>query len=171
MDLERCGTSFAPDMDALTRELMTSKHRGGLIISPADNQNGFEVAEYAASEEDIKDSGVTVDDLWECTKEHYGLTAVTGLFSTVAIPIEKVKLGHRVHPGASKYTNITRHVGLKFFPRTNLKAGTAPANVAKRVFGTTRVFGIVGRAIPFLAVGIAVFDVISIGQCVYGKQK
>lgn len=93
------------------------------------------------------------------------------LFLTAAIPIEKIKLGHRVHPGASKYTNITSHVGLRFFPRTNLKVGTALANVAKRVFGTTRVFGIVGRAIPFLAVGIAVFDAISIGQCVYQKQK
>lgn len=62
MDLERCGTSFNPDMGALSWKLMTSKHRGGLIIAPADNQNGFEIIEYAASEEDIKNDGITVND-------------------------------------------------------------------------------------------------------------
>ncbi len=43
------------------------------------------------------------------------------------------------------------------------------ANAAKSTFGTIRVFGIIGRALPFAAVGLAVFDVISIGQCVYKK--
>lgn len=44
------------------------------------------------------------------------------------------------------------------------------ARVANKVFGTARVFGIIGRALPFAAVGLAVFDVISIGQCVYNKR-
>ncbi len=45
------------------------------------------------------------------------------------------------------------------------------ANAAKRVFGTTRFFGVIGRALPFSAVGLAMFDAISIGQCVYKKNN
>ena len=83
----------------------------------------------------------------------------------------KIKLGYRVHPGASQYTNLSSHMGLKFFPRTNLRSGSVSATAAKKVFGTTRVFGIIGRALPFAAVGLAVFDAISIGQCVYKKNN
>lgn len=136
---------------------------------PSNNENGFEIVKYSASDAGIKDDAVTVDDLWECTKEHYGLTAATGLFSTASIPIKKIKLGHKVALGSSKYTNLSSHIGWKFFPRTTLKSGSISANVAKRTFGTIRVFGIIGRALPFAAVGLAVFDVISIGQCVYKK--
>ncbi len=170
-DLKICGTTFNPDATRLASELMLSKHYGGTIVLPSGNDKGFELIKYTADKTDIKDDGVTVDDFWECTKEHYGLTAVTGLFSTAAIPIKKVTLGHKVYAGASPYTNLTSHVGLKFFPRTNLKSGTMIANAAKKTFGTIRLFGVVGRALPFAAIGFAVFDVISIGKCVYEKNK
>ena len=170
-ELNFCGTDFDPDISELAWELVMSKHKGGTIILPANNDRGFDIQTYGASVVDIKNDGVTVDDLWNCTKEHYGLTAVTGIFSTAAIPIKKVTLGYKVYPGASPYTNISSHIGLKFFPRTNLRTGSVAANAAKATFGTIRVFGIVGRALPFAAVGLAVFDIISIGQCVYEKNK
>ncbi len=170
-DLKFCGADFNPNVSLLAWELLISKRYGGTIILPSSNEKGFEIVKYSASEADIKDDGVTVDDLWECTKEHYGLTAATGVIGAASIPIRKIKLGHRLHPGASKYTNLSSHIGLKFFPRTNLRSGSVSATTAKRIFGTTRVFGIIGRALPFAAVGLAVFDAISIGQCVYKKNN
>ena len=169
MDLRICNTTFNPNVGALMGELHRTTHYGGTIILPSSNKNGFETVEYSALDVEIKDDGITVDDLWECTKEHYGLTAAAGIIGAASIPIKKIKLGHLVHPGASKYTNLSSHFGWKFFPRTTLQSGSVSANVAKRVFGTTRVFGIIGRAVPFAAVGLAVFDAISIGQCVYKK--
>ncbi len=138
---------------------------------PSSNEKGFEIVKYSALDVEVKDDGVTVDDLWECTKEHYGLTAATGVIGAASIPIKKIKLDYRVHPGASEYTSLSSHIGLKFSPRTNFRSGSASANAAKRVFGMTRVFGIIGRALPFSAVGLAVFDAISIGQCVYKKNN
>jgi len=171
-ELNFCGTDFDPDVSELAWELVKTKHKGGTIILPSNNDKGFDIQTYAASTADIKkNDGVTVDDLWDCTKEHYGLIATTSIFSTAAIPIKKITLGYKVYPGASPYTNISSHIGLKFFPRTNLRTGSVAANAAKATFGTIRVFRIVGRALPFAAVGLAVFDVISIGQCVYEKNK
>jgi len=170
MDLKFCGVPFNPDIGLLLGELHRTTGYGGSIILPSSNEKGFEIVEYSASEADIKDNSVTVDDLWKCTKEHYGLTVAAGVIGAANIPIKKIKLGHIVYPGTSKYTNLSSHVGLKFFPRTNLRSGSVSANSAKRIFGTTRVFGIIGRALPFAAVGLAVFDAISIGQCVYKKN-
>jgi len=170
-ELNVCGTDFNPNINSLAWELMISKHYGGTVFLPSSNEKGFEIVKYSSSEANIKDNGVTVDDLWECTKEHYGLMAATGLFATASIPLNKIKLGYMVPPGVSKYTSLSSHIGVKFFPRTNLRSGSVSANAARRVFGTTRVFGIIGRALPFAAVGLAVFDAISIGQCVYKKNN
>ena len=171
MDLKFCGSDFNPNINELAWELMISRHYGGAIFLPSSNEKGFEMVKYSALDVEVRDNGVTVDDLWECTKEHYGLTAATGIIGAASIPIKKIKLGYGVHGSASKYTNLSSHIGLKFFPRINLRPGSVPANTAKRVFGTTRVFGIIGRALPFAAVGLAVFDAISIGQCVYKKNN
>jgi len=132
-------------------------------------KKGFEIVKYSSSVADIKDDGITVDELWDCTKEHYGLTAAAGIVGATSIPIKKIKLGYRVAPGSSKYTNLSSHIGVKFFPRAILRSGSTSAKVAKATFGTIRVFGIIGRALPFAAIGLAVYDVISIGQCVYKK--
>ena len=171
MDLRICGTTFAPNIGALMGELHRTTHYGGTIILPSSNKNGFETVKYISSVADIKDDGVTVDDLWSCTKEHYGLTAATGIIGAASIPIKKIKLGYWVAPGASKYTNLTSHIGYKFFPRARLRAGSVSARVTKSAFGTIRVFGVIGRVLPFAAVGLAVFDIISIGQCVYKKNN
>lgn len=60
---------------------------------------------------------------------------------------------------------------LKFFSMTKLPHGSVAARVAKSTFGTIRVFGIVGRALPFVAVGLAVFDAVSIGMCAYEARN
>lgn len=169
MDLRFCGADFNPNVGVLAAELIHSKHHGGTIILPSSNEKGFEITKYSSSVTDIKDDGVTVDDLWDCTKEHYGLTASAGIIGAASIPIKKIKLGYWVAPGASQYTNLTSHFGYKFFPRAKLRAGSISARVTKSAFGTIRVFGVIGRALPFAAVGLAVFDIISIGQCVYKK--
>jgi len=170
MDLKFCGTDFSPNLSELVTELIHLKPHGGIIILPSSNEKGFEITKYSYSVTDIRDDDVTVDDLWNCTKKHYGLTAVAGIMGAASIPIKKIKLGHKVAFGSSQYTNLTSHYGNKFFPRARLRSGSATARVAKATFGTIRVFGIIGRALPFAAVGLAVFDVISIGQCVYKKQ-
>ncbi len=169
-DLNFCGTDFNPDASSLVWELLISKHYGGIIFLPSSNEKGFEMIKYTSSVANIKDDSVTVDHLWDCTKEHYGLIAATGIIGAASIPIKKMKLGYGfVPPGASQYTNISSHIGIKFFPRAVLRSGSTSAKVAKSTFGTIRVFGIIGRALPFAAVGLAVYDIISIGQCVYKK--
>lgn len=168
-ELNFCRTDFNPDVGSLKWELLISKRYGGTIILPSSNEKGFEIVKYSSSVADIKDDSVTVDDLWDCTKEHYGLTAATGIIGAASIPIKKIKLGYRVARNSSPYTNLTSHIGVKFFPRAILRSGSTSANAAKATFGTIRVFGIIGRALPFAAIGLAVYDIISIGQCVYKK--
>jgi hypothetical protein len=112
----------------------------------------------------------TLEDLWNCTKEHYGLTAATVITGAAGIPLPKLIFGARVHPGASKMTNLSSFVGWKFFPRTLIRQPTA-ARLAKSTFGTVRVFGVIGRGIPFVAAGLAIFDLVSIGLCAYEARN
>lgn len=108
----------------------------------------------------------TFDELWKCTQQHYGLTAATALTGTAGIPISKIAVGTWVHVGSSKTTNLASLIGMRFFPRTLIRQQTV-ARMAKATFGTVRVFGIIGRGIPFVAAGLAIFDLISIGKCAY----
>jgi hypothetical protein len=112
----------------------------------------------------------TVEALWNCTKEHYGLTAAAAIVSTAGIPINKTAVGTWVHTGSSKTTNIASLVGMRFFPRTLIRQPTV-ARMAKATFGTVRVFGVIGRGIPFVAAGLAVFDLVSIGLCAYEARN
>jgi hypothetical protein len=105
----------------------------------------------------------TFDELWKCTQQHYGLTAA-------GIPINKIAVGTWVHVGSSKTTNLASLIGMRFFPRTLIRQPTV-ARMAKATFGTVRVFGIIGRGIPFVAAGLAVFDLISIGKCAYEARN
>lgn len=108
----------------------------------------------------------TLDELWKCTQQHYGLTAATVITGAAGIPISKIAVGTWVHAGSSKTTNLASLIGMRFFPRTLIRQPTM-ARMAKATFGTVRVFGIIGRGIPFVAAGLAVFDLISIGKCAY----
>jgi len=169
MDLEFCGIDFNSDVNSLAWEILISRHYGGTIFLPSSNEEGFEVVNYSFSLADIKDDGVTVDALWDCAKEHYGLTTSAGIIGAASIPIKKITLGYYVAPKSNIYTNLSSHIGVKFFPRAVLRSGSTSEKSAKATFGTIRVFGIIGRALPFTAIGLAVYDVISIGQCVYKK--
>ena len=112
----------------------------------------------------------TFDELWKCTKQHYGLTTATLLTGAAGIPISKIAVGTWVQVGSSKTTNLASLIGMRFFPRTLIRQPTV-ARMAKATFGTVRVFGIIGRGIPFVAAGLAVFDLISIGKCAYEARN
>lgn len=112
----------------------------------------------------------TFETLWACTKEHYGLTTATAVAAASGIPISKTAVGTWVHAGSSKTTNLASLIGMRFFPRTLIKQPTV-AKVAKATFGTIRVFGVIGRGIPFVAAGLAVFDLVSIGLCAYEAKN
>lgn len=114
--------------------------------------------------------GTTIEDLWKCTQEHYGLTAATAITAVAGIPISKISVGAWVQVGLSKTTNITSYIGWRFFPRTLIRNPTV-AKMAKATFGTVRVFGIIGRGIPFVAAGLAVIDIVSIGKCAYEARN
>jgi len=117
-----------------------------------------------------KAPSTTTEDLWKCTQEHYGLTAATVVTASAGIPISKIAVGTWVHVGSSKTTNLASLIGMRFFPRTLIRQPTM-ARMAKATFGTVRVFGIIGRGIPFVAAGLAVFDLISIGKCAYEARN
>lgn len=119
---------------------------------------------------DSKAPNTTTEDLWKCTQEHYGLTAATVVTASAGIPISKIAVGTWVHVGSSKTTNLASLIGMRFFPRTLIRQSTM-ARMAKATFGTVRVFGIIGRGIPFVAAGLAVFDLISIGKCAYEARN
>ncbi|WP_211452912.1 hypothetical protein [Collimonas antrihumi] len=112
---------------------------------------------------DVQIPDMTIDDLWSCAKDHYGITALATLSGAAGIPISKLKRGYFVSHGSSKTTNVISHYGYKFFPRAFVPSSMAKS--ARALFGTKRVFGIVGRSMPFVAVGFAVYDVVSIGMC------
>ena len=120
---------------------------------------------------DVPSLDITVDDLWVCAQEHYGLTAAAVAAGVGGIPLSKLRLGYFVAPNSSKYVSLTSHLGHKFFPMATLPHRSAAARVARSAFGTIRVFGIIGRAAPFVAIGLAVYDAISIGMCAYEERN
>lgn len=152
---------------------MSSGTSGVLALPSANgqkiNRQGYDLVKLSAP--DAPSLEITVDDFWACAKDHYGLTAVTAMAGVGGVPISKLRLGHPIHPRSSKYTNLISHYGHKFFPMATLSHGSTAARVAKNTFGTIRIFGIVGRALPFVTVGLAVYDVISIGMCVYEERN
>lgn len=143
-----------------------------LILPPQSWVNGGPGLEVISGMRiaDTTLADTTFETLWNCTKEHYGLTVATAIVSTAGIPISKTAVGTWVHTGSSKTTNIASLVGMRFFPRTLIRQPTV-ARMAKATFGTVRVFGVIGRGIPFVAAGLAVFDLVSIGLCVYEAKN
>ena len=171
--INRRGVVFNPSIGRLITDLSLSPGLSGVIALPPENERrsnqGYDLVKLPAP--DVPSLDITVGDLWMCAKEHYGLTAATAAVGVGGVPVSKLRLGHRIQPGSSKYTNLVSHFGLKFFPMTTLPRGSTAARVAKSTFGTIRVFGIVGRAMPFVAVGLAVYDAISIGMCAYEERN
>jgi len=171
--MNQLGTPFAPYQVRLIADLGMSSELSGVIALPPGRESvqplgGYQLVKFAAPQPQANE--LTVDDLWKCAKEHYGLTASAAITGIGGIPINKMHLGHFVMPGSSQYTNLVSHYGHKFFPMAMLPRGSAVARLAKSAFGTIRIFGIVGRTLPFVAMGLAVYDVISIGMCAYEER-
>ncbi|MDN7698346.1 hypothetical protein R0290_03450 [Burkholderia semiarida] len=162
---------FRPDLSRLFVDL--SRHPGNvgaIVVAPAENHAGYEVLSFSPSSELPEPEASLGVDLWECAKDHYGLTGSAVLTGVAGMPIHKKLLGHMVHPRASKYTNIVSSVGLKFFPRLVLPSGSMAARLARKTLGTIRVFGVVGRASGYGAIALGVIDAVVIGKCAYDAR-
>ena len=168
-ELNRSGLLFNPNSVTLATDFILPANYSGVLVLPANNKNGYEI--LLSITPAIQIPNTTFENLWECTKEHYGITVVTALAGAGSIPIDKIKLGYWVAPNSSTTTNISSHLGVRFFPRAKLPHGSQIAKVAKATFGTVRVFGIIGRAMPFVGIGLAVFDMVSISLCAYEAQN
>lgn len=172
LELKRYGVSLGSHSQvafSLQSSMMTSCP--GTLILPSQSWTtgaiGHEIITGIRTQSTVPDT--TVEMLWNCTKEHYGLTIATTLTAAAGIPISKTAVGAWVHAGSSRTTNIASLIGMRFFPRTLIRQPTV-AKLAKATFGTVRVFGVIGRGIPFVAAGLAVFDLVSIGLCAYEAQ-
>lgn len=168
------GGDFNPHQTKLVADFHLSSGPGGIVALQTDHQNSIARRDYELVKlptPATSADGISATSLWECAKEHYGLTAATVVTGAGGVPIKKLQLGYPVVMGSSKYTNLVSHFGLKFFPMATLPRGSAVANMAKSAFGTIRVFGVVGRAMPFVAIGLAIFDAVSIGMCAYEERR
>jgi len=173
-ELNRQGTNFKPNISSLVADFSISLSSSGVMAFAPENaqrekSQGYDLVKLSAP--DVSHADITVSDIWECAKEHYGLTAGVAITGASGIPISKLRLGYPVVQGSSKYTNLASHFGHKFFPMATLPHGSVMATVAKKAFGTIRIFGIVGRGLPFAAIGLAAFDAISIGMCAYEHRN
>jgi hypothetical protein len=140
----------------------------GIIVVPAKTPVGYEVVTYTPPdgfEESVSSIG---EDLWECTTEHYGLHGVVALLGRGGLPIKKKSLGHQVSLGAGEYTNRISSYGVKHYPRLLLP--NPMGRFAKKIFGTARVFGVIGRASGVGAIALGVIDAAIIGKCLYDAR-
>ncbi len=171
-ELQRNGIDLGPTSSIAFHlgNTMTSCPAVMVLPNSPDLTNGGSFHLLRAIHAEPGAPNTTVDDLWRCTQEHYGLTAATVITAAAGIPISKIAVGTWVHAGSSSTTNLASLIGMRFFPRTLIRQPTV-ARMAKATFGTVRVFGIIGRGIPFVAVGLAVFDLISIGKCAYEARN
>ena len=145
------------------------------LVTPANNAKGYEIA-HAEGSFELDDTGLNEEgrtllaDTWFCIKEHYGLSTATAVATGLQMPIKKKILGHSPVLGSGDYTNLISHAGHKIKPFTVLKPGPT-AQAFKSIFGTTRIFGIIGRAMPFTALSLAIVDIAAISYCTYEKNQ
>lgn len=95
----------------------------------------------------------------------YGLAdlAFRGGVGALATPIPKAWFGVPTVMGASRNTNLLSYFGFAN-PAIDYRIST-------RILGTTRVFGIAGRAMPFIGTGIMVYDAGAISMCTYNCMQ
>jgi hypothetical protein len=100
--------------------------------------------------------------LASCAADQYGLTSllVRGGVGLAATPIPKSLIGVPTLPGSSKFTNPLSYIGF-LNPSLDVR-------LPVRILGTTRLFGIAGRAVPFIGEGLLLYDAASIGICTIG---
>jgi hypothetical protein len=163
--------AFRPDQSRLLLDLGgLSSNASGIIAIPSKRPGGYDALTFSplsSFSDSIAEIGT---DLWECAKEHYGLTGSMMLAGAGGMPVKKAFFGQRVILGSSQYTNIISNLGVKFFPRLLLPQGTAAARIAKKTLGTVRVFGVIGRVSGYGAVALGVIDAVVIGKCAYDAR-
>ncbi len=71
------------------------------------------------------------------------------------LPVPKSQVGFKVAMGASETTNVTSTVGQKLF---------RGAKLPFKLFGTKRIFGMAGRASPWVAAAMAGYDIYRIAE-------
>ncbi len=100
-----------------------------------------------------------------CAADHYGLTALAGGAGVLGIPVPKSWLGLAPgFAGASENTSVAGAIGFKLF-------GAAEPRIGVRLLGTTRLFGVIGRAAPIVSAALFTYDAASIGYCTYEAVK
>jgi RHS repeat-associated protein len=126
----------------------------------------FAITVYALLEQDSAPAGQAkprslLSRIGGCAAEHYGLTGLAVGAAALGLPVPKALLsvGSGL-AGASESTSVAGAIGFKLFGAAEPRLGTA-------ILGTTRVFGIVGRAAPFISAALFAYDVASIGYCAY----
>ncbi|KAB0632774.1 hypothetical protein [Burkholderia latens] len=71
---------FRPDRSRLLLDLnRRSSNTGATIVAPSENSVGYEVLSFSRSSDLLEPEDSIVVDLWECAKEHYGLTGAAGM--------------------------------------------------------------------------------------------
>lgn len=160
------GVWFSPNLPILMNDLYRTEKNAGTLILPdgKTNYNLINIETFRLPKSQTKPES-TAEELWGCVKEHYGITTATAFLAVGQIPIPKPWLGHVVIKGSSYFTNPISQFGLRFFPGKVLRVGTSLARGSKAVFGTIRVFGILGRANVAGFIGFAILDVISLAVC------
>lgn len=105
-----------------------------------------------------------IKSILSCTAQHYGLGAAAAVVGALGAPVPKSLLGVGTGlAGSTETTSVAGAVGFKLF-------GAAEPRLGVRLLGTTRIFGLIGRAAPFVSAALFAYDAISIGYCAYQAQ-
>jgi hypothetical protein len=100
-----------------------------------------------------------------CAADHYGLTGVAAGIGALGIPVPKTWVFGRTAAlsGASETMSVASTIERTVFNGPGPKLGVS-------LLGTTRVFGIIGRAAPIVSAALLAYDAASIGYCAYKAQ-
>jgi hypothetical protein len=109
--------------------------------------------------------GTGLKKVGACAADHYGLTAIAAGAGALGLPVPKALLGvGRGMAGASDSTSVAGAIGFKLF-------GAAEPRIGVSLLGTTRLFGIVGRAAPFVSAALFAYDAGAIAACTYKSYQ
>ena len=105
-----------------------------------------------------------VKALGSCTAQHFGLTAATVGTAALGAPVSKAGLGLRGGmQGASDTLSASSAIEWKLF------GAAGPKIPGVNILGTSRVFGVIGRAAPYVSAALAMVDARLIGACMDQK--
>jgi RHS repeat-associated protein len=109
--------------------------------------------------------GTGLKKVGSCAADHYGLTAAAAGVGALGLPVPKALLGvGKGMAGASDSTSVAGAIGFKLF-------GAAEPRIGVALLGTTRLFGIVGRAAPFVSAALLAYDAGAIAACTYKSYQ